>query len=348
MALLILLLRVMETWGCSAYFLPNGTLGKNYDWYVKHGHAAVFVNPRRVFRTAMDLSPPEGGKPKEWTSRYGSVTFTQFGNGFPLSGMNEPGLSVEVLQLDDAEFPLPRWEEPYLNEAQFIQFILDTAANVDEAIALLPSIWMVQALSGVHYLIADPSGASAAIEFIGGRTLVHRGAQVLTNGPYKDDMQGKNNSFSRFTDWLPGPNSSRRFARLQAAAAEKRSVPDSLHEVRIDHGATDAVFFRTQWTLIHHLQDRVIDFSNRGGSRLSVNLREFDFEKLRGTQVYDIDAHPRNQPPIDVSSSMMPYHPAFNEALVQKNRWLLLLAGKRHLMKQVSDLGNQQSTAGGR
>jgi choloylglycine hydrolase len=65
---------------CTTFCLQNGTdlvFGKNYDWNVEDG--LVFVNKRNVQKTAMD-----GGDPAaSWVSKYGSVTFNQFGREQP-------------------------------------------------------------------------------------------------------------------------------------------------------------------------------------------------------------------------------------------------------------------------
>ena len=78
-------------------------------------------------RAAIDVA-----KPFTWTSRFGSLTFNQYGREFPSGGINEKGLVVELMWLDDTRYPAPdgRGELPTL---QWIQYQLDTAANVDDA-----------------------------------------------------------------------------------------------------------------------------------------------------------------------------------------------------------------------
>ena len=38
------------------------------------------------------------GTPASWVSKYGSVTFNQYGRELPTGGMNEAGLVVETIE----------------------------------------------------------------------------------------------------------------------------------------------------------------------------------------------------------------------------------------------------------
>jgi Penicillin V acylase and related amidases len=49
------------------------------------------------------IQPPE--KPIEWISKYGSITFNQSGREFPHGGINEKGLVIEQMWLDEAAYP---------------------------------------------------------------------------------------------------------------------------------------------------------------------------------------------------------------------------------------------------
>ena len=48
--------------------------GRNYDWVT--GNGMVVVNGRGVFKTSMVGA---GEKPVSWTSKWGSISFNQFG-----------------------------------------------------------------------------------------------------------------------------------------------------------------------------------------------------------------------------------------------------------------------------
>src|SRR3954447_12341560 len=90
---------------CTTFCLrkdSTAVFGKNYDWHFDDG--LVLVNKRGVAKTA---APPPAGSPAQWTSRYGSVTFNQFGREFPNGGLNEAGLALELMWLNETLYPAP-------------------------------------------------------------------------------------------------------------------------------------------------------------------------------------------------------------------------------------------------
>ena len=74
---------------------------RTYDWHIDHG--LLIVNKKGVAKRAMLLNPAE--KAAEWVSKYGSVTFNQYGREMPNGGMNEVGLVVETLMLPSTQNP---------------------------------------------------------------------------------------------------------------------------------------------------------------------------------------------------------------------------------------------------
>ena len=89
-------------WGvaraCSTFVIEDGTrrvFGKNYDWDVADG--LVIVNKRGMAKRALIAGPAGTEAAAEWVSRYGSVTFNQYGRELPCGGMNEAGLVMPVL-----------------------------------------------------------------------------------------------------------------------------------------------------------------------------------------------------------------------------------------------------------
>jgi len=73
-------------------FKEHFLLGQNYDFY--YGHGLIVVSPRGLSK--FSLSDKEEGR-LHWVSKYGNVTFTQFGRELPMSGMNENGLAIAMM-----------------------------------------------------------------------------------------------------------------------------------------------------------------------------------------------------------------------------------------------------------
>lgn len=85
----------------------------------------------------------------------------------PFDGMNEKGVSIGVL-LIPTEVTNQQSDKVDITTTTAIRLVLDKAANVDEAIDLLKQYDMhSSANSSYHFQIADASGNSAVVEYIG-------------------------------------------------------------------------------------------------------------------------------------------------------------------------------------
>src|SRR6185436_5175860 len=88
------------------------------------------TNLRGLFKTSMQTSD---GKTISWVSKYGSITFNQYGKEFPTAGMNEKGLVVELMWLDGTHYP-QKDQRPSVDVLQWIQYELDNSATVEQVI----------------------------------------------------------------------------------------------------------------------------------------------------------------------------------------------------------------------
>src|SRR5687768_14824235 len=134
---------------CTTFVLKtkNGLyFGRNLDWVSDLG--LVIVNQQNVTKESL-VFPPE--KPINWTSKYGSVTFNQFGKEFPFGGINEKGLVIEIM-VSMAEYAEPD-ERPIVNELQWIQYQLDNSATIEEVIQTDAFLRIGQTHEILHYLI---------------------------------------------------------------------------------------------------------------------------------------------------------------------------------------------------
>jgi len=159
---------------------------KNYDWRVEEG--VVHVNQRGVERTA--LVPGGDGQPARWVSRYGSVTFNQYGRDQPSGGINEKGLVIELMWLDGTTYPAAD-TRPVVGVLEWIQYQLDRSATVTEVLAS-DRVIRIGGRTPLHWLVADRSGDAATIEFLDGRLVTHTGDSLrvaaLTNHAYRDSL----------------------------------------------------------------------------------------------------------------------------------------------------------------
>jgi penicillin V acylase-like amidase (Ntn superfamily) len=140
-----------SAYACTTFcLLSEGriVLGKNYDWYFAAG--SVIVNKRGAERFAYPLND-SGAK---WISKYGSVTFNQYGRDAPSGGMNEAGLVVEILWMTGTTYPAPD-HRPAVDGSGWAQYQLDTARSVDEVLASDATVRITRTAGRLHYLVAD-------------------------------------------------------------------------------------------------------------------------------------------------------------------------------------------------
>ena len=174
---------------CSSVALDNGgvtVFGANLD-HVSVNAGLVFVNQRGKVKTG--LGPSTTGARAHWVSKYASVTFNLVGFGYAWAGMNERGLVMSTMSLTATVSPCPDARPP-LDSGEWMQFILDTCATIEEAIA---TDAVVRITTVDHYLVADAYGNAAAVEFLSGRMVVHTGAEMparaLANSTYDSSVQ---------------------------------------------------------------------------------------------------------------------------------------------------------------
>jgi len=101
--LLLLLFSRFALAECTSFCFCAGDsvlFGNTLDWHV--GEGLVVINKRNVTKTALFCA-----NPAQWTSKYGSVTVNQWGRELPARGMNEAGLVIGEMTLQETRFPAP-------------------------------------------------------------------------------------------------------------------------------------------------------------------------------------------------------------------------------------------------
>jgi predicted choloylglycine hydrolase len=83
----------------------------------------------------------------------------------PFDGMNEAGVGISMMAVDDAQPPYDPGKRT-LDDLGIIRLILDKAHSTVEAIALMSAHNISMQQVPLHYFIADKSGKSAVVEFV--------------------------------------------------------------------------------------------------------------------------------------------------------------------------------------
>lgn len=302
--------------GCSTFFHKGKNFmvfGRNFDWHTPNG--LVMINMRNVKKVSL-LAPPE--KPAKWTSKYGSITFNQIGKEFPFGGMNEKGLVVECLWLDESEYPAPD-ERPSLNELQWIQFQLDNFQTVEEVLRSESMIRITQPSSRIHWLVTDRQGNVAAIEFLEGGFVHHSGntlpVPVLTNDTYSRSIAYLNDhkGFGGEKELPTSKGSLDRFVRISEEIRKYGSQNSDPVQYAFEILASVASKEYTQWSIVYDLKNYEIHFKTLQSKDIkTVRLKDFDFSCHLSSKLLDIDFPARGK----VNPYFKDFDPDINRSLI--------------------------------
>lgn len=248
---------------CTTFLLEKDgqrVFGKNYDWITSTG--MVNTNLRGLQKTSL---APDRSKSIKWVSKYGSVTFNQYGKEFPNGGMNEKGLVVELMWLSESEYPAAD-NRAGISVLQWIQYQLDNCTTVDGVIATDKQLRVVSTGTPQHYLVADSKGGAATIEFLNGKMVVHRGEAlpypVLTNSTYSSSIKSMN------VTSIPGKartfsdNSIERF--VSACSMVKQYTQTDIKKPLVDYSfdilnkVSSGSF--TKWSIVYDISNKRIHF----------------------------------------------------------------------------------------
>ncbi|MES2854598.1 MAG: linear amide C-N hydrolase, partial [Bdellovibrionota bacterium] len=289
-----------------------------------------------------------------WVSKYGSVTFSQIGREFPAGGMNEAGLTAEILQMPETVYVAEDDPRPALNESQWVQFQLDNFATLGEVINSFDKLRVEQAFLGAHYFVCDRAGACGVFEFMNGKLVVHAGSNlelpVLTNNFYSESLStirglpvaqeifesAKTAKAKMSPVFAFFANTARSIARFEIAVRQLDSrmpaalIPakdfafDVLKKVEV------ARILRTQWSLVYDLDAREIGFRTGSHEQIkTISLAGLDFSCATPVQMIDM----KQSEPGDISARLAAYTNEANKDLVDEN-WMIL---PKDLRKQAAE-----------
>src|SRR5262245_14686624 len=298
---------------CTTFVMGEGqnvVVGKSYDWNTPYG--MVMINKRGVQKRALTSHP--GDKPAEWRSRFASITFVQYGREMPNGGMNEAGLVVEVMWLEDTRHG-PADDRPMVGELQWIQMQLDLYATAEEVARNAAAVRIDPESAPVHYLACDRTGACTAVEILGGETVVSRGAHALTNDPHarcETALAAQDKSGGALPE---GRGSVERFIRASTLARGSRDKRDP---VRTAFGILDNVRQGeySVWNIVYEPARGRVSWRTRQTPTIkTVELGRFDGSCAAEVMMVDID-EPRAG---DATRRFVPYRRERNQALVDKS-----------------------------
>lgn len=255
--------------------LNDLVFGRNLDWVSDNG--LIVVNQRGVHKKSLVFIRDE---PIEWTSKYGSVTFNQFGKEFPFGGMNEKGLVIEIM-LAPADYPNYD-NRKAINEIQWIQYHLDNSATIDEVINSRSRIRISPIAQDLHYLICDCSGNVAVIEFRYNKMRVYQDdnlpVPVLENDNYNVSLNNYNVGLK---------------CRFGTAAKMVQQFSSSNNISAVDYSfkILDSVALSQEWSIVYDIKNMQIHFKTFSNQNIkTIDVKNLDYSCNSKTQIYDLQS----------------------------------------------------------
>jgi hypothetical protein len=164
----------------------------------------------------------------------------------PFDGMNEKGVAIALLAVPEASLKNDG-EKITLNTTTAIRLVLDKAANIDEAVALLQQ-YNIYFSGGIdcHFLIADASGNSVLVEYYDG--------QLQTIATEEDYQIASNFIAYNGVNIGEGFDEFERYDKVKAVIEGNGSLSETqslklLAEVGVRDGSTD----KLQWSVLYNL-----------------------------------------------------------------------------------------------
>ena len=280
--LIVLIQIVNSVLACTCFSFKdnkgNIVFGRNFDFPVGEGH--IEINKRNMRKTAFINS---SGKKIVWISKFGSISFNQIGREFPYGGMNEAGLVIEQMWLEETQYPVE--DKRYaLTALQWIQYQLDNSSNIQDVISSDTLIRISnKSVARIHFLIADASGKVAVVEFIGGKMQIHQKDKLpfpaLANCPYERSLKYKrtieHHENIEFNNWTK--NSSGRFMK---AVSMLNKYDETKNIIDYSFSILDSVAQGegTKWSIVYDISKKRIFFKTRKNVLIqSLSFKDFDF-----------------------------------------------------------------------
>lgn len=255
-------------YGCSAFFTktPDGTslAGRNFDLdgadalclytHPKDGYASVST-------VSTDMIAVGEGNEYAVTSFVGRATLLA-APYMGVDGMNEKGLTASLLDTDRHSETHMKTERPELTVTMAIRLLLDRAATVDEAIALLEQ-YDIHTSHGwtQHIFLADANGNAAVAEWYSDEVKTIR-YPVCTN--------------FRMYDWSQEEKYSGHCSRFDILDQALNEKADNTAEESMK--LLEAVKQRnTQWSVVFSLNDFSADYAVNGTYDKVYHLNPGDF-----------------------------------------------------------------------
>lgn len=233
----------------------NALFGRNFDWGActalivetrpEHGYTSISTVNMDFLNLGFSMSEENFVRLLSAVAPYA-----------PMDGMNDQGLCVAVLMIEDRPAFDQDTGKPDLTTTTAVRLLLDKAADVDEALELLEQ-YDLHASAGmmVHFALSDASGRSVVVEFVNNEMVVTETPVVTNFYLTSGEKHG-----------VGSQESHTRYEILSELLTEEDTwgmddVRDALD--RVSKHNFDSAFASTEWSIVYNQSEGVARYYHR-------------------------------------------------------------------------------------
>ncbi|MGL6105994.1 linear amide C-N hydrolase [Romboutsia sp.] len=246
---------------------------RNYDLdYVPS--MMIVTEPKNGYKSVSVANMSVLGYDKEKKPTNLLNSFMNLANPYlPMDGMNEKGLSIGVLLIED-DITKQETDKLDMTTSSMIRYVLDKSKDVDEAIKLFESVDMHSSSGAAyHFQVADASGDSAIIEYVNNElSVVRKGEKpmVLTNFIVSDKNYGFGKGQDRYEIATKALEKSNSIMSEKEAMDVLKSVSKDDYNEKTDEGSS------TQWSVVYNNSNLSFDITVGGNFEKTYTYSPFE------------------------------------------------------------------------
>ncbi len=185
---------IQNGWGCTCFSALNSSsdpiFGRNFDWR-DEGALFLYSEPSYGYASIstvnLDILGLNPSLDKNDPATQERLLLTPY---YLMDGMNGMGLVVGIMAINRASRTYNA-SQPTISSLDIVRLALEFSSTVDDALLLWENYNIEFGSVPIHYLIADPTGDSAIVEWIDGDMHIYRNEdswQVSTNFVFTDGI----------------------------------------------------------------------------------------------------------------------------------------------------------------
>jgi len=292
---LIIALLFDDTNACVTFIInTKGLLVFGWNYEFDCGSGFLIENKKGLLKTSF-VSPDE--KPVKWVSKYGSITFNQWGKEFPSGGINEKGLVVVQTMFINTQYPLQD-DRLVLYELQWIQYQLDNFSSVQEVIESDKHIRISKNSVPLHFMVCDKNGNKAIIEFIDGKMVNIKNSDLIYPVMGNDSYSSSLSEMRKYQGYggiqaIPKNSTGPKCGNFIIASdfVKKYNKQKNIIDYSFNILSHSSEPKRTQWSVLFDIKNSRIYFKSLNNNNIkTVSLFDFNYSCNTTIKLIDISA----------------------------------------------------------